>query len=122
MKAIIVIALCSVLAGCASGGDEPSRDDVSARLNSEYIGVSLPVFISKNGVVQSQIDDPVSGTTIYTWQVSKEDDDDFCRLSLRVDTSSHIIKQVTIINSATNSVDTFWFLHHKYIQACKAVK
>lgn len=117
-----LFAFLLLLVGCASNGDEPTVADINSRLQSEYAGISMNVFTSRNGAPQRQLADPASGTTVYTWQIGQEGDDDFCRLSIRAGTTSQIIKEITLVGSGQNSVDTAWFFHHKYIQGCTAVK
>ncbi len=120
MKIIAVIAFALVIVGCASGGDEPTVDDITNRLSTEYVGLSFAVFVNNNGGPVSKIDDPASNTTIYTWL--SPPDSDVCKLSIDVATPTNLIKRITILSSETDSVDTFWFFHHKYVEACKAVK
>ena len=117
-----LLVLLLLFVGCASNGDEPSIEDIGSRLQSEYTGISMSVFVTRNGETKSQISDPASGMTVYTWHTGQEGDEDFCRLSIRAITDSQIIKEVTIVGSGQNSVDTAWFFHHKYIQGCKLVK
>jgi len=117
-----LFALLLLLIGCASNGDEPTTEDIGARLQSEYAGISVSVFVTRNGAIESHISDPASGMTVYAWQSGQENDNDFCRLSIRAGTDSQIIKEITIVGSGQDSVDTAWFFHHKYIQGCKVVK
>lgn len=120
---VLLLAAMLALVGCASNsGDEPTAEDIGARLQSEYAGASLAIFSSRNGSPTQGIADPASKSTFYTWQAGNPGDDDYCQLAVRVQTGSDIIQQITVVRSGVNQIDTFWFFHHKYVNGCKAVK
>ncbi len=120
---LVLLAGLLALAGCADNpGNEPTAEDIGTKLQSEYAGLSLAIFASRNGSPNQGVPDPASKTVFYTWQVNKQGDDDYCQLSIRVQTDTNLIQQITVVGSGQNQIDTFWFLHHKYVDGCKAVK
>jgi hypothetical protein len=66
MRALIIAVLCAALGGCAA-----SREEVVARLGSEYVGQNVDTLVVKFGPPANSFK-MNSGDTSYVWQLGNQ--------------------------------------------------